>query len=81
MQPQHDSRPSKKSVNLSINSALLSEARELKINLSAILETALTEAVRQKQREEWLAKNRAAIAAYNERIETEGAFSDGLRGF
>lgn len=81
MQAQNDSRPSKKPVNLSINSALLSQARELNINLSAILEAALTKAVRQKQRERWLSENRAAIAAYNERIETEGVFSDGLRKF
>jgi antitoxin CcdA len=73
--------PGKKPVNISINSSLLSAARELNINLSATMEAALTEAVKRKQRELWLAQNRAAIAAYNERVEADGVFSDGLRRF
>ena len=81
MQAPHDSRPPKKSVNLSINSGLLSAARDLNINLSAVLEAALSHAVKEKQRERWLARNRAAIAAYNERVDAEGVFSDGLRKF
>ncbi len=81
MQASNDFRPPKKSVNLSINSELLLTARELDINVSAILETALTEAVKQKQRERWLAENRSAIAAYNERVDARGVFSDGLRKF
>lgn len=76
-----DSRPAKKSVNLSIDSELLVAARELNIPLSATMEAALSEAVKQKQRDRWLAENRSAIAAYNERVETNGVFSDGLRGF
>jgi antitoxin CcdA len=68
-------------VNLSINSGLLSAARDLNINLSAVLEAALSHAVKEKQRERWLARNRAAIAAYNERVDAEGVFSNGLRKF
>jgi antitoxin CcdA len=71
----------KKPVNLSINSDLLVAARRLNINLSATLEDALSDAVRRKERERWLAENQAAIAAYNERVEADGVFSDGLRGF
>lgn len=71
----------KKPVNLTINSDLLAAARELNINLSSTMEAALTEAVKRKQRERWLAKNRAAIGAYNERVEENGVFSDGLRTF
>lgn len=29
----------------------------------------------------WLAENREAIDAYNEHVEADGVFSDGLRGF
>jgi post-segregation antitoxin (ccd killing protein) len=45
------------------------------------LERALVEALRQQQREVWLRKNRAAIAAYNEEVGSRGVFSDGLRSF
>lgn len=71
----------KKAANLSISADLLSQAKDLDINLSATLEQALVEAVRQKQRQRWLAENKAAIEAYNEHVETHGVFSDGLRGF
>ena len=81
MQSANDSRSTKKPVNLSINSDLLAVARELNINLSATMEAALAEAVKRKQCERWLAENQAAIAAYNERVDTDGVFSDGLRKF
>jgi antitoxin CcdA len=44
-------------------------------------EADLTEAIRQHQSEKWLKKNRAALDAYNEHVENDGAFSDGLRSF
>lgn len=81
MRTPADPGSSKKPVNLSINSDLLASARQLNINLSATLEAALRDAVRRLKRERWLAENQAAIAAYNERVEADGVFSDGLRGF
>lgn len=81
MRPASRSRPAKKPVNLSINSDLLTAARELKINLSATLEMALAEAITGRQRERWLADNRAAISAFNERVDRDGVFSEGLRKF
>ena len=53
----------------------------MKINLSATLEQALIEVLRQRQREQWLTENQAAIDAYNQRVEAQGVFSDGLRSF
>lgn len=76
-----DSGPVKKPVNITVNSDLLRSARQLNINLSATMEAALTEAVKRKQRELWLAGNQDAIAAYNKRVEAGGVFSDGLRRF
>lgn len=72
---------SKKAANLSINSDLLNQAKALQINLSATLERALIEAIRDKQRQKWLQDNRLAIEDYNERVEDEGCFSDALRDF
>lgn len=72
---------SKKAVNLSVDAALLREAREQDINLSATLERALEVAVRQQRRERWRAENRSAIAAYNEQVDAHGAFGDTVRSF
>lgn len=71
----------KKSTNLSVNSDLLRRARELDINLSATLERALADMLTMRRREQWLTENEGAISAYNERVEREGVFSDGLRSF
>ncbi len=74
-------RRRKKATNLSVDDNLLEQARRLKLNLSQIFEASLTEAIRQRQGEEWLKKNRAALDAYNEHVEKHGVFSDGLRSF
>lgn len=70
----------KKATNLSINSSLLSEARSLKVNLSATLERALEEEVRQSKRKQWLDENKQAIENCN-RLAQDGLFSDKHRGF
>jgi antitoxin CcdA len=81
MQAIFNSSASKKAANLSINSDLLNQAKALQINLSATLEQALIEVIRDKQRHQWLQDNQQAILQYNQRVETEGCFSDGLRNF
>lgn len=47
----------KKSVNLSINSDLLRQAKSYNINLSQTLEQRLIELERESHRQEWLAEN------------------------
>lgn len=81
MEALYDPKAAKKPTNLSINSELLKVARDMKINLSATLEQALVEAVRQRQVAQWRLQNKEAIQAYNARVEDEGVFSDGLRSF
>ena len=81
MATSYDLQAPKRPANLSINADLLAKARALDINLSATLEQALAEALRQHQREQWLAENQAAIEAYNQQVEAHGTFSDGLRSF
>ncbi len=76
-----DTQAPKKSANLRINGDLLVKERELNINLSAILETALLEELNQKQRELWRQENEKAIQAYNRFVEEKGVFSDDLRSF
>lgn len=76
-----DTTAPKKATNLSINSDLLRQTKELNINLSQTVEDYLSELVREAKRKQWLAENAEAIAAYNERIERDGVFSEGLRRF
>lgn len=77
----YDSKAPKKPTNLSINSDLLSKARAQKINLSATLERALAQQLRQSEREKWKSDNREAIEALNELVEKHGLFSDSFRDF
>lgn len=81
MKAAFDTRAPKKATNVSINSDLLSQARALKINLSATLESAVAELVNAQQREIWKRENQAAIDAYNQLTEEQGTFSDDLRHF
>ena len=74
-------RTPRKAVNLSVNTDLLRRARALNINLSATLEAALVAEIRKCEEQAWLEANRAAIEGYNESVEREGVFSDGLRAF
>jgi antitoxin CcdA len=69
----------KRAANLSVNAALLDEAKSLDINLSATLERALESEVRARRRERWLAENRESIQAYNAWVEQNGVFSPMFR--
>lgn len=81
MLAMYDLNAPKRAANLRVNEDLLKKAKSLDINLSATLEKALAQALKEKQREQWLADNRQAIAAYNEHVEAHGVFSDEFRSF
>lgn len=81
MLPTYDPAAPKKPTNLSINSDLLRRAKELNLNLSQTLEQALEQVLKQKQQAVWLEQNREAIKRYNEVVDQDGVFSDGLRAF
>jgi antitoxin CcdA len=76
-----DPNAPKKSTNLSINSDLLRQAKELRINISQALELRLAELLREEKSRSWKEENQEAIEDYNRRIEAHGTFSDGLRRF
>ena len=71
----------KKATNISINSDLLEKAKKYKINISANVEKALEELIRQYEIQNWEKENKEAIDSYNQRISENGLFSDGLRSF
>jgi antitoxin CcdA len=66
----------KRAVNLFVETELLDEARRLRINLSETLEHRLRTIVRAEQERRWLEENKAALAAYNQRVSSEGLLSD-----
>lgn len=71
----------KSATNVSIRRDLLEAARASKINLSATLEQALIEKLRDAHQRQWREENRESIAAYNQHVEKHGVFSDGSRSF
>lgn len=77
----YDPDAPKGSTNLSVNSDLLRRAKEHRINLSKALEQRLAEMLTDKKRLQWQEENQDAIEEHNRRIEANGVFSDGLRGF
>lgn len=77
----YNSNAPRKATNLTINSELLSLAKSLNLNISAVLEKALAEVVKQKKSERWLKANKQAINIYNETVNEHGLFSDEVRTF
>ena len=62
----------KRPTNLSLNAKVLDMARELGMNLSQTVDALLAQEVQRRYWERWNEQNKDAIAAYNQRIESEG---------
>lgn len=71
----------KKATNVTVQIALLEEARARSVNLSAVLEEALIVELKRRKEADWLEENEQAVSEYNERVATDGVFGDGLRRF
>ena len=71
----------KRPTNVSVNADLLAKTKGLGINLSQTLEDQLAILVRQIEAQAWLKQNARAMDAFNQRIEKDGIWSDGVRGF
>lgn len=62
----------RRSVNLSLDEAVVAEAREYGINLSRTSEEALAKAVKKERERRWQEENREAIEANNRWLEENG---------
>lgn len=71
----------KRATNLTIDRALLDEARGLGINLSATFEASLRDAVRARKAAQWREENRAAIQSSNDWVEKHGLPLEKYRQF
>ena len=81
MAPLYNTKALKKPTNVTVNKDLLEQAKEYKINISAILESALANALRAKKIDAWKEENKEAIKSYNATVEEYGLFSDEMRMF
>ena len=71
----------RKAVNLSIDAALVDQARALDLKLSGIAERAIREAVRAEAAKRWQEDHAAALDQYNKLVEQRGIFSDRIPGW
>ncbi|MCG7575731.1 MULTISPECIES: type II toxin-antitoxin system CcdA family antitoxin [unclassified Halomonas] len=62
----------RKPTNLSLDSALLKEAKALGINVSRSAEAGIAEAVKRHKQEKWLTGNAKALASSNAYVEANG---------
>ncbi|MFZ5466663.1 MAG: type II toxin-antitoxin system CcdA family antitoxin [Pseudomonadota bacterium] len=77
----YDETAAKQATNLSINSDLLRQAKELKINVSRAAEERLAELIRAERERQLREELAESIQAYNEFVDKHGLFSDGRRLF
>lgn len=62
----------KMATNVSLAEALLTEAKELRINISQAAEAGLAKAVAEKRAELWIQENREAFESSNAYVEKHG---------
>ena len=72
---------SRKPTNLSLDVALLAEAKELKVNLSRAAEQGVRSAVAVAKTEQWKVENAAALRSSNSYVEKHGLPLDSFRQF
>lgn len=66
------SPPARKPTDLSLDPALVEEARALEVDVGRAAEAGLREAVRKAKAEQWLRENAEAIESYNQWIRENG---------
>lgn len=71
----------RRSTSLTLDSALLRQARSLGVNISRAAEAGLSGAVADAQRAAWQEENRAAIEEYNSFIDARGVPLSRFRKF
>ena len=71
----------RKATNITIESALLAEAKELHINLSQAAEAGVAKAVADVRAKLWLAENKEALDDWNRYVEENGLPLEKYRSF
>ena len=72
MQAAGARKATRKPTNLSLDSALLKEAKALGINVSRSAEAGIADAVKRHKQEKWLEENAGALESSNAYVEANG---------
>ena len=72
----YDQGAKKKSCNASINSDLITKAKEHGINISQTLEKALSHQLKERVEANWVSENKQAIEDYNKRVIENGTLAE-----
>ncbi len=70
-----------RATNVSLDAALVEEAKELGVNISLASAWGLEQAVKEARGKRWLEENRAALDSYNAYVEASGLPLADLRLF
>ncbi len=71
---------SKRAVNLSVDAEILGVAKDLKLNLSQVLEDELRKRTEDERVRRWREENKASIDSYNEFIKRHGTLAEAFYG-
>ena len=69
---RHENLSTRKATNLTLDAALLAEAKALSVNVSRAAETGIAEAVRAEKERLWLEENREALESSNAYVKEHG---------
>ncbi|MGN8160034.1 type II toxin-antitoxin system CcdA family antitoxin [Salinisphaera sp. RV14] len=72
MRAAETAKSTRRPTNLSLDSALLKEAKALGINVSRSAEAGISEAVKRHKQQQWLKENTGALASSNAYVEANG---------
>lgn len=70
--PQSSAKPQRKSVNTSIDSRLIEEAKALGINMSRAAEQGIAKAISAEKTRRWQEENKEALESSNEYVRRNG---------
>jgi antitoxin CcdA len=73
--------PFRRPINVSLDAALIEEARALGINISRACEHGLAEEIAKQRRQRWLDENQEAIEGWNKYVEEHGLPLEKYRQF
>lgn len=68
-------------VNLTLDTEVSAEARQLGLNMSRLAEEAIASAVKEERNRQWREQNKDALEAYRREIEQEGLALSQFRSF
>lgn len=71
----------RKSTNLSLDAALVAQAKDLDINISRVAEEGISKAVAEEKARLWKIENRDALRSMNEYVEKHGLPLEEFRQF